>query len=643
MEVDGDEGPVRHLLGLDSIKLMGESVGVTGLSDDAATRLGEDLEYRLKEIIQDAVKFMRHSKRKRLRCCDLDHALRAKNIEPLYGFECAEYLPFRHTSGGGKDLFYTEEKEIDLVDIISKPLPKLPHEVTLKAHWLAVDGTQPSVPENPPPMDLEEQRKEAVAVALPQASVSEAVLPPGVATRDARVDKKGKKLMPEIDSGTVVGGDWSRLKPLQAHALSAEQQLYYREIADACIGLSDTKRQEALTSLSTDPGLYQLLPQFCTYITEGVKVNVSQRKLNILKHLLKMVRSLLENATLSLEKYLHELIPTVLSCLINRQLCLRPEAEDHWGLRDLAAKVLTELCKKYSNDVNCIQSRVTRILSQALGNRTQGLAVHYGAIAGLAEFGQDSIKSLVIPRIKVEGELIRAVPTNKVVEHVAAGKLQTLLQRHCAPILMNSRPATDTLQMYQDDYGHLGVVLFNQVKMLRQNRAQASQQQQGAQWLQSPLLKSPTSLSAALTSQPRLNRPPPLTLPAQVKGNGTPRPKTPITSLSSPTIAAALRLVSQATSSSPAASSPATPIPASAVSILSAVMSTPSAQALLAGHLSSARNSVQPAGTSESSTATASTQQQQQQAQTSSSDKVSTSDSGQQTQSPKLQPQQQSS
>ena len=65
MEIDG-EGPVRHLLPGDSIKIMGESIGVSNLSDDATARLSEDLEYRLKEVIQDAVKFMRHSKRKRL-------------------------------------------------------------------------------------------------------------------------------------------------------------------------------------------------------------------------------------------------------------------------------------------------------------------------------------------------------------------------------------------------------------------------------------------------------------------------------------------------------------------------------------------------------------------------------------------------
>ena len=53
--------------------------------------------------------------------------------------------------------------------------------------------------------------------------------------------------------------------------------------------------QEALSSLTTDPGLYQLLLQFTSLITEGVRVNVAQRKIAILKHLLKMIQALLEN------------------------------------------------------------------------------------------------------------------------------------------------------------------------------------------------------------------------------------------------------------------------------------------------------------------------------------------------------------
>ena len=372
---------------------------------------------------------MRHGKRRELSCSDIDNSFKVKNIEPLYGFECADYIPIRHTSGGGKDIYYPDDQEIDLVNLISSPLPKLPCEATLRAHWLAVEGVQPMIPENIPPVSFREQQQLNVASVLP--SEKEVV----VQSKDVRLDRKRKK-----EESTVATGDWARLKPLQSHGLSKEQQLYYKELCDACVGISDNKRQEALTSLSTDPGLYQLLPHLTSFIVEGVKINIAQRKLLTIKNLLRMTKSLLDNDTISAEKFLHELIPTVLSCVLNRTLCSRPEAEDHWSIRDQAAKILAHICAKYSNSINNIQTRVTRILSQSLTTNT-GLAIHYGAVTAFGELGSESVRTFVLPRLKMEGEFVKASQTTasnghgRMSEQIAANKLQALLQKHCAPLV----------------------------------------------------------------------------------------------------------------------------------------------------------------------------------------------------------------
>lgn len=65
----------------ESMKIMAESVGVAGLSDSAAKELADEINFRLKTVIQDATKFMHHGKRKRLSTMDIDHALKIKNIE----------------------------------------------------------------------------------------------------------------------------------------------------------------------------------------------------------------------------------------------------------------------------------------------------------------------------------------------------------------------------------------------------------------------------------------------------------------------------------------------------------------------------------------------------------------------------------
>lgn len=46
-----------------------------------------------------------------------------------------------------------------------------------------------------------------------------------------------------------------------------------------------------------------MLPRMCTFIIEGVRVNVVQNNLALLIYLMRMVKALLDNQSLFLEKY----------------------------------------------------------------------------------------------------------------------------------------------------------------------------------------------------------------------------------------------------------------------------------------------------------------------------------------------------
>ena len=51
-----------------------------------------------------------------------------------------------------------------------------------------------------------------------------------------------------------------------------EQQLYLREIMEACVGQDDRKRQEALQSLEVDTGLQAVLPRLIPMLSYSVNL-----------------------------------------------------------------------------------------------------------------------------------------------------------------------------------------------------------------------------------------------------------------------------------------------------------------------------------------------------------------------------------
>lgn len=351
----------------DSVKDVAESLGIANLSDEVAKNLAQDVEFRIHAIIQEATKFMRHAKRTTLRTSDISHALRVLNVEPLYGFAATNPVNYREAplAPGQPPLYYIEDEEVEFEKIVNAPLPKVPRDVTYTAHWLAVEGVQPAIPQNPPPLDSTSEFNQTSTSSGPNVSV----------------------------------------KPLVKHVLSKELLLYFERICRAAMDeFNDTLRSAAIASLRNDPGLHQLLPYFTQFIAEKVTHNL--QNLFVLDTTMQISLALLENTNLFVEPYINQLIPPILTCLIGRKLgsgapSPSQTTTDHFDLRDLAASILGLLCDKFGSAYQTLRPRVTKTLLKAYLDNKKALATHYGAIIGLTQMGREVVRVLVLPNAKI--------------------------------------------------------------------------------------------------------------------------------------------------------------------------------------------------------------------------------------------------
>ncbi|XP_024178328.1 transcription initiation factor TFIID subunit 6 isoform X3 [Rosa chinensis] len=368
----------------ENIEVISQSIGINNLSPDVALALAPDVEYRLREIMQvilEAIKCMRHSRRTKLTADDVDGALNLRNVEPLYGFVSGGPLRFKKAVGH-RDLFYIDDKDVDFKDVIEAPLPKAPLDTGLVCHWLAIEGVQPAIPENAP----------------------------------VEAPSDGKKYE-QKDDGLPV-----ELKLPVKHVLSRELQLYFDKITELVVSRSDViLLKKALLSLATDSGLHPLVPYFTCFIADEVSRGLSDFPL--LFALMRVVHSLLQNAHIHIEPYLHQLMPSVVTCLVAKRLGNR-FADNHWELRDFTANLVASICKRFGHVYNTLQSRLTKTLVNAFLDPKRTLTQHYGAIQGLAALGPSVVRLLILPNLEsylrlLEPELLLEKQKNEIKRHEA--------------------------------------------------------------------------------------------------------------------------------------------------------------------------------------------------------------------------------
>lgn len=251
------------------------------------------------------------------------------------------------------------------------------------AHWLAIEGVQPTIPQNP--------------------TTAEA--------RSQELVPKGPGANPAL--AALAGNDNVSFKPHVRHVISKELVMYFEKIQSAVLddNPDDEVRQlrnAALQSVRSDPGLHQLVPYFVNFIANQVTHRLDDTF--TLRQMMELTAALIANDNLYLDPYASPLSAPVLTCLMSRKLGSdegMDAVREQYELRELSASILGSIAKSYGKSNTRLRPKLTRTCLKYLLDPSKPAAVLYGAVSGLsAAGGAESVRVLLLPNLKSFDDMI---------------------------------------------------------------------------------------------------------------------------------------------------------------------------------------------------------------------------------------------
>ncbi|GFO48170.1 taf6-like RNA polymerase ii p300/cbp-associated factor-associated factor 65 kda subunit 6l [Plakobranchus ocellatus] len=338
----------------ESINVMAESAGHQPIPHEAAAALGEDVSYRMRQLVMTASQYMKHSKRRRMTTEDFNKAAQVMGLMPALGHGSQEPTMTRHVKDA--DVHVIDDPEVNLSDIaLASYVPRQIGQPSIKAHWLAVEGV------------------------------------------------------------VKIAGNNSQGK---GREMSATHLKYYNLMTKALLGANTEAKKKALQDLRTNPNLVPVLPYLVNFVVSGIK-NMSH-DIGQLTTMLNTVRALLHNRSLYLmhKPYLTVIVQGVEFCVLETLAASISSVNDHWVLRDFAARLLAEIINRWNSPQNHLRFNTIKLLKEVLHDTTKSFYSHYGAIMSLIALGHKAIEDVILPHLPTYWPHLKAAMEDRSPEHV---------------------------------------------------------------------------------------------------------------------------------------------------------------------------------------------------------------------------------
>jgi transcription initiation factor TFIID subunit 6 len=328
------------LFSKETLRSFAQSKGISNIEDDALRVLSQDLEYRIKEVCQEGSKFMLASKRSKLSIDDINYALLSRNVDPLFGYDPQESLVFR---GLPSNIYYVPDEEIDLEEYLDRPLPKIPLRPSVQSHWLAIEGVQPQIPQNPILLEKPLVKKDSLGTYQEEAE----------------------------------------LKSQNRHILTKELSMYFDKIIQAM----ENDEEVAIECLYSESGIQQLVPYFVHHFNEQIVKNIGNKER--LRTVVRMYYSLLRNKYIFIDPYLHQILPSLMTCVVGKSV-------DEEVMK-VAVDVVKYVFDNFARSYKTLSPRIINTLNKTWLNRERSETSQYGALYCLGTLSGHVIETVVKP------------------------------------------------------------------------------------------------------------------------------------------------------------------------------------------------------------------------------------------------------
>jgi len=264
-----------------------------------------------------------------------------------------------------------------------------PSELGMTLHWLAVDGVSPMIPMNE--VWNTQHSKDG------STNNSNGGLDPLAPVLDLDDDDEYENNNSNGDT-TNKSEASIRIRELQQRLLSEELQLYFSQVTSTIENHSSNQSEitTVLHGIRTDEGIQELVPFLSRFVASGLMNKKNLQNVHYCSRLIQVFDAMLDNPNLHLDLHLHQMFSPVGTCIVAKKLCNSPY-EDHWSLREAAARCLVKACDLYGMQYTTMKPRIMKLLTQQALRVDRPLATQYGGIVGISLFGPRAVDAFLLP------------------------------------------------------------------------------------------------------------------------------------------------------------------------------------------------------------------------------------------------------